>query len=226
MKKETNKTKLGGLFYPTADTNGNEIPFDSLYIPWIYKEIYFDGIYTDVLNQKKDMVIMDVGANIGVVTQHMRDYAKKIYAIEPSPEHFEALSKNKEFNNWDNVEIFNAALAEKDGEMTIYALDSNRTCNSLANNYGQGGSIVKTYRFDTFMKENNIDTVDFVKCDVENYEDILLRSEGFTNVADKIRAIEVEFHNPQWPALVEHMIKLGFEARRYDCSAIVILFTR
>lgn len=226
MKKETNKTKLGGLFYPTADTNGNEIPFDSLYIPWIYKEIYFDGIYTDVLNQKKDMVIMDVGANIGVVTQHMRDYAKKIYAIEPSPEHFDALSKNKEFNNWDNVEVFNAALADKDGEMTIHSLSSNRTCNSLVNDYGQGGTPVKTYRFDTFMTENNIDVVDFVKFDVEGAEDMILRSEGFKNVAERIRTIEVEFHYPSWPQLVEYMIKLGYEARRYDCAAIVILFTR
>ena len=216
---------LNALFYP-AGTEEKPIKFDSLYIPWIYKEIYFDGIYTDVLNQKKDMVILDVGANIGVVTQHMRDYAKKIYAIEPSPEHFEALAKNKEFNNWDNVEIFNAALADKDGEMTIFSLDSNRTCNSLTNNYGQGGSSTKTFRFDTFMNDNGIDKVDFVKLDVENYEDILLRSEGFLNIADRISAMEVEFHNPQWTKLVEHLIGLGFEARRYECSAIVVLFTK
>ena len=52
----------------------------------------------DIFNQKKDMVILDVGAQVGIVTHYMRQFAKKIYAIEPSPEHFEALKKNKEFN--------------------------------------------------------------------------------------------------------------------------------
>lgn len=219
------KTNLGAIFYPTG-TEEKPIPFDSLYLPWIWKEIYFDGVYMDIFNQKKDMVVIDIGANCGLVTKFMREFSKKVYAIEPDANHFEALKKNKEFNNWDNVELFNVAMAEKDDEMTLHTLDSNQTCNSLNNDYGQGGQKVKTVRFDTFFKENNIEKVDFVKCDVENYEDILLRSEGFLKAADKIGAIEVEFHNPEWMKLVEHMVKLGFNARRYDCSAIVVLFTR
>jgi FkbM family methyltransferase len=216
---------LGALYYPKG-TKDEPIKFDSLYIPYIYKEIYFDGVYTDIFNQQKDLVVMDVGANIGVVTQYMREYAKKVYAIEPSSMHFEALKKNKEFNEWDNVEVFNLALADKDGEATINFLPSNLTCNSITNNYQRGSEKVKTLRFDSFMKENNIDSVDFVKFDVEGAEDMILRSDGFFNVHDKIKAIEVEFHYPNWGDLVEHLLKMGFSARRYECSAIVILFTR
>lgn len=210
---------LKALFMP-------DVPFDSLFIPYIYREIYFDGLYIDIFNQKKDMTVIDVGANIGVVTQYMRDYCKKIYALEPSKEHFEALKMNKEYNKWDNVEVFNMAMADRDGEMTLSTLDGNRTCHSLINDYHQGHEQVKTIRFDTFMQENNIDEVDFVKFDVEGAEDMILRSEGFINVAPKIKAIEVEFHYPTWPQLVEHMIKLGYQARRYDSSAIVVLFAR
>lgn len=219
------KTNLGAIFYPTG-TDKKPIPFESLYLPWIWKEIYFDGVYSDIFNQKKDMVVIDVGANSGLVTKFMREFSKKVYAIEPDKNHFAALKKNKEFNKWDNVDVFELALADKDGEMTLNTFESNQTCNSLMNDYGQGGQKVKTMRFDTFFKENNIDEVDFVKCDVENYEDILLRSEGFINVADKIKAIEVEFHNANWMKLVEDVVALGYEARRYDCSAIVVLFTR
>lgn len=216
---------LGAIFYPKG-TKEEPIPFDSLYIPWIFKEIYFDGIYTDVLNQKKDMVIMDVGANIGVVTAHMRDYAKKIYAIEPSREHFEALEKNKEFNEWDNVELFNIALADKDGTIKLNTHSGNRTCNSIVLDYGQEGYEVETMAFDTFMEKNGIDEVDFVKFDVEGAEDLILRSEGFRKVAGKIKAIEIEFHYPSWKDLVDYMIELGYTARRYPCDAIVVLFTR
>lgn len=240
------KPKLGALFYP-KEFNKKTIPFDSLFIPYIYKEIYFDGIYADIFNQKKDMVVIDVGANIGVVTQYMREFSKKVYAIEPSPEHFEALRKNKEFNNWDNVEVFNMALADKDGDMDFSVNDFNRTMNTLAIepvgengrykfkgvNYDMGakepyhqGLKVKTMAFDSFFNLIGESSVDFVKFDVEGAEDMILRSDGFRKIFDKIKAIEVEFHLPNFMELVKYMADLGFEARRYECSAIVVLFTR
>jgi len=43
---------------------------------------------------------------------------------------------------------------------------------------------------------------------------------------DKISAIEIEFHFQNWQELAKYMIELGFEARRYESSAIVVLFTR
>jgi FkbM family methyltransferase len=222
----TNSTKLGAIFYPTF-ANGKDIPFESLYLPWIWKEIYFDGIYVDIFNQKKDMVVIDVGCNVGLVTKYMREFAKKVYAIEPSPEHFEALKKNKEFNKWDNVDVFNAAMADRDGKMKMYSLDSNRTCNSLINNYGQDSFEVETFRFDTFLNNNNIEKVDFVKLDVEGAERIILPSDGFANVHNKIQAIEIEFHYPDWKDLVRLMVeKYGYSARQYECSAIVVLFTK
>jgi FkbM family methyltransferase len=216
---------LNALFYPKG-TDEKPIDFDSLYIPYIYKEIYLEGIYVDIFNTQKDLVIMDVGANLGIVTQYMRKYAKQIYALEPSKDHFEALSKNIEFNKWDNVKAFNMAIADKDGEMTLNNNNSNRTCHSLTLNYNQGGEQVKTIRFDTFLKENNIEQVDFCKFDVEGAEDMILYHEGFISVAPKIKSIMIEFHHPTWQKLVEHLMRLGYEARRYNSSAIVVLFTR
>lgn len=218
--------KLGGIFYPTEDNFGNTIPFDTLYLPYIWKEIYFDGVYVDILNQRKDMTILDIGSQIGLTVQHFVPHAKKVYAVEPSSESFAALKKNKEFNNWDNVEIFNMALADKDGEMTLNHNPANRTCNSLTMDFGQGGETVKTMSFSTFMEENKIDEVDFCKFDTENSEDMILRSEGFKNVAHRIKAIEVAFHNAQWPQLAQYMESLGYRGRRYPCAEILILFTR
>lgn len=217
--------KLGAIFYP-SERDGQKIPFESLYLPYIWQEIYFDGIYIDIFNQKKDMVVVDVGANSGLVTKYMREYCKKLYAVEPSTEHFEALKKNKEYNKWDNVEITKAAIADRDGKMKLSKLDNNLTCNSLINDYNQGGEEVETMRMDTFFEKNGIEEVDFMKFDVEGAEDMILRSEGFIKVAPKIKAIEIEFHYPTWQQLVDHMIKLGYTARRYDSSAIIVLFSR
>ena len=221
------KIQLGSLFYPIKDKDGNEIPFDNLFIPFIYKEIYLEGVYVDLMNNRQDLTILDIGSNIGITVQYFRDYAKKVYALEPSSEHFAALKKNKEFNNWDNVEIFDVALSDKDGEAMLSYNIANRTCNSITNDYGQGSEKVKTVAFDTFFKENKINKIDFCKFDVEGAEDIILRSESFKKVADKISAIEVEFHHPNYPDLVKYMIEeFGFEARRYPSSAIIVLFSK
>lgn len=243
------KAELGGIFYPTKDTFGNDIPFDSLYIPYIYKEIYFEGVYIDILNNRKDLTIVDVGANIGITVAHFRKFAKKLYAIEPSPEHLTALRKNKEFNNWDNVEICGYALADKNGELEFTQNTVNRTMNTLAvgghlhdDSYKvkpemkfDGAITAKGYdnrltvpakTIDTFFEENKIEHVDFMKFDPEGAEDMILRSPGFLKVYKKIDAIEIEFHFPNWQELVGYMQSLGFQARRYESSAIIVLFTR
>lgn len=217
--------KLGALYYP-KEVDGEPIPFDSLFIPYIYKEIYFDGVYIDVLNQRKDLTILDVGSNIGVTVQHFKDYAKKVHAIEPSPEHFAALKKNKEYNGWDNVELHNIALADKDGEMQLSYNKANRTSNSITLNYNTGGTKVQTMAFDTFFEKNNIEQVDFCKFDVEGAEDLILRSEGFAKVAPKIKAIEIEFHFPTWTKLADYLVSMGYQARRFRTDAIILLFTR
>lgn len=207
------KNKLSALFYPNA-------PFNSLFIPHILKEIYIDRIYDDALKNKSNLTIIDIGANIGAVTHYLIKYAKKLYAIEPSTEHFEALKKNKEFNEWDNVEIFNMAIADKDGEMTLYRNNKNRTCHSLEENHNQGGEQVKTMQMDTFFKENNIDFVDFMKLDVEGAENMILKSDGFKNVARKIKIIQIEFHSPKWQDLVAQMTRLGFTLSKWEIKWI------
>ena len=233
---KTDKTQLGALFYPTVDQNGTPIPFDTLFIPYIYKEIYFEGVYTDILNQKKDMVIVDVGANIGVTVDFFKNYAKTVYAIEPSPENYAALKKNKEFNKWDNVVLCNYALADRDGEMDFAQAPNNRTTNALIDKEGShavgpGGYYqqpfkVPTKRIDTFFEENNIDEVDFMKFDPEGSEELILYTDAFKKVAPKIKAIECEFHHPDFMNIVKYLQDLGYEARRYESSAIIVLFVR
>ncbi len=217
---------LKATFYP-------DIPFKDLYIPHIYKETYFDKIYAGIFGNKKDMVIIDVGANIGLVTRFMRDYAKIVYSIEPSPENFEALKKNVEFNKWNNVVPFNFALSDKNGKANFNIWLQNRTGNSLVYNYGGGGVCkvveVNTKRFDTFFTENNIGEVDFVKFDVEGAEDMILYSDGFKNVVDKIKSIMIEFHfakrdKLRTDNLAKHVASFGFKEKK--CAPIISLFTR
>jgi len=210
---------LKALFYP-------DVSFNSLYIPYIYKEIYFENVYADIFNQNHNMVIIDVGANIGIVTQYMRDYAKKVYAIEPASKHFKALKKNKKYNKWDNVEIFKMAIADRNGRMRLNNYNDNLTMYSITTNYHQGWELVDTMAIDTFFKKNDIDNVDFMKLDVEGAEDLILRSKGFRKVVSKIKAIEIEFHLPFGEELIKYMVGFGYKAKKIPADANIVLFRR
>lgn len=220
------------LVFPTKDIYGNYIPYDTLYIPYIYKEIQIDKIYDGLLYP--DMVIVDIGANMGITVEHFQPFARKLYAIEPSPEYFMALSQNKELFKWDNVELFNFAMADHDGEMPFASNMLNRTMNTLvvddlpliqANGYIQGMN-VQTRAIDSFFDEHEIDEVDFMKLDTEGAEELILRSDGFKNIAPRIKVFEAEFHRPDWPNLVEYVISLGFDAQAFKSLGNVVLFRR
>lgn len=217
---------LKALYYP------GDQPFDSLFIPAIYHEIYYDGIYMDIMNvldrTKKDPVIVDVGSNIGVTVQHFKDHAKKVYAIEPGKANFEALKANVEKNGWDNVEIFNIAISNEDGEAELRIYSPNTTSNSIVfkPNPGEKVEKVPTKKFTTFFKENGITHVDFCKADIEGAEQLLIPSDDFAEACKIVDCWIFEFHFDNYPDLVNRMIKLGYTARKYDCGAIVICFTK
>lgn len=203
---------MKAIFYPSVDLGETALPF-------IHEEIYFDQIYR-FLDGCRGLTIVDVGANIGEVTRFIRPTAKKIYAIEPSPMEFECLKENKEYNGWDNVAIFNLAISDREGETGFSITDGNRTGSHL----DKDGKIrVKTKRLDVFLDENGIESVDFLKLDVEGSEEIILRSDF---PASRVKVMLVEFHFPTQMELVAHTMSLGYKCHRMKAKADVYVFNR
>jgi len=224
---------LSALFYPKG-TEEKPIKFEELYIPYIYNEIYFDGVYLDVINslkhsgkKKEDITILDIGANIGVISQYLREFGK-VYSVEPSTEHFEALKKNKEFNGWDDVEIFNYAIAHEEGEMSFHHNEDNLTCNSLVMGFAkEHEDKVKTKGMMDFFKDAGIKHVDFCKMDIEGGEELVIPSKQFAEACQHIDCIEIAFHLPDFTKHLKTMEKIGFKtARRYQCAEILFIFTK
>jgi FkbM family methyltransferase len=209
---------LKALFYPN-------VPFETLYIPHILKEVYFDKVYADIVT-KRSSVIIDIGANIGLVTQYLRNYASMVLSIEPATEHFEALRRNKDFNEWDNVNIYQLAIADKDGQALFNTNSGNHTMNSLVFG-GDGQHVVETLTLESFLAQHYPEgPIDFIKMDVEGAEDLILGSEGFKNVIDRIKAIEIEFHAGDWMKWNEYFESEGFVWKQFPTDATVVLYQR
>lgn len=124
---------------------------------------------------KNNDVIFDVGANIGWYSIHLSKKLNgaKIYSFEPIPETFSKLKRNVELNKIDNINIVNIPLSDKVQNLTFYYSPS-ATGASSSVNISEESDIKKldctTDTLDLYVTKNNIERIDFIKCDVEGSE--------------------------------------------------------
>jgi hypothetical protein len=68
---------------------------------------------------------------------------------------------------------------------------------------------VETITLEDYMKKYKIDKIDLLKLDMEGSESKFILSDGFKNVADKIKLIVGEYH--EWTEMNKGMFKREFE---------------
>lgn len=162
----------------------------------IVEGTYQDKIY-DFLRDKKFSTVFDLGANVGLFSLHISPICEKIFALEPTPSHYEVLEETVGALGIDNIECLNCAVGIQDGYDKFLIHDRNSTMNSFINceNDPHGESIlVETKTLSTLIDNSGSDNIDFVKMDIEGFERILLYDSSFLNVIDRISYLYVELH--------------------------------
>lgn len=104
-----------------ADLHGKTkiyYPFPTDELKMQVGEIFKKGVYNPK-TKKKDLVVVDVGANVGMASLYFQPIAKQIYALEPSPTVYACLLKNVEKHK--NIKTFNVALSNATGRSTLYS---------------------------------------------------------------------------------------------------------
>lgn len=187
--------------------------------------MYLDRVYHYFFNGRKDLTMLDVGSNIGLFSYYAQDYAKQIYAFEPSGETFKILEANIRDLPIKNIKPYQMAIANENGEMSFYT-NTNTTMNSLLKvvDNTQKEEKVKTMRLDTFFEKEKIEHISFAKIDIEGGEGTFFGGEGFKLCAPKIDALVYEWH--QWsgvnPTLINNTLyDLGYKVFQIPCDALV-----
>ena len=198
------------------------------YAQFIINQINTEHIYDKWLKDKKDLVILDIGANVGLFTVYAQDVAKRIVAVEPTPAHnhvFEQLTLK-----YTNVELVKMALAEKDEPVTFFISSENSTTNSLV--YKSNQSIeVPGISFKTLLDTYNIDHVDFAKIDIEGGEKYALTVENLKSIYDKVDGLFVECHCTTEPwsydgvtverdVMKERLLEAGYKVDVIDFATV------
>ena len=138
------------------------------------EQINTNKIYDFYFKDKKDLVVIDAGANVGMFSIHCSPSSKIIYAIEPTPAHFNILEKITK--NFHNIVPIRCALWKRDEPLTFYLIAGNTTTNSV---YHPGGDpiTVMGQSLQTIIEDNNITHVDLLKMDIEGAEFEILNDE-------------------------------------------------
>ncbi|MBS1793985.1 MAG: FkbM family methyltransferase [Acidobacteria bacterium] len=145
--------------------------------------LYFHGDYekklTEVLRPlvRAGDVCLDVGANFGWYTSIFHKYAGpngRTHAFEPMPPTFAELEKNYELMNRPaNVRINNLALGEKPDTLYINLFEGLSTGHASMSNQGRDDAVsfeCRVVTLDSYLEENGVGDVNFVKVDIEGAE--------------------------------------------------------
>jgi FkbM family methyltransferase len=184
--------------------------FPNAHIPEILDEVYLKKIYEPFLLGKKDLTIVDIGANIGLTSYYFRDYAKMVYSIEPSKQHYDTLTEMITFNKINNITCSRLAISNQNGTTKFYHND-NSTMFSMESTVNKKDDFeeVVTMTLENYMAKYKIEKIDLLKLDTEGSESKIIVSDGFKNVADKIKLIVGEYH--EWTEMNKGMFKREFE---------------
>ena len=155
----------------------------------------------------KDDVVFDCGANIGMFSVAAAAKGCQVYAFEPSPDQISYLGKNRDLYP-NEIHIVQKAVADYNGTAQFNLCPGFNGGDSLVNEFNDGQTVdVQVTSLDSFVEENGIERVDFIKADLEGAETMLLR--GATAILKKYQPVLslCTYHKPTDAWLMTKIIR-------------------
>ena len=124
------------------------------------------------------MTVFDLGAHVGYYSRFLSKLvgpAGVVYAFEPNPENRAALRRNLDAPGYSNVEIVPCAISDREDTRKLF-ISPGHSNHSLIEGYTDAESFVEvpSISVDAFAAKRGIQSVDFVKMDVEGAESMAL----------------------------------------------------
>lgn len=202
-----------GIRIPDPGQGKIRAAFLTQYFQFIYPEITdhllspLEGPYEygEVRLERGDVVI-DAGASAGFFSALAASRGCRVYAFEPVPETCEYLRRTTKLN--PGISVVEAALTDKDGNTVMFesenAIDSTLIKNPSARYIREFN--VLGLRLDTFVKENNIAKVDFIKADIEGAERFMLCGARSVLAEHQPKLAICTYHHPDDPIVLKNLI--------------------
>ena len=121
--------------------------------------------------------LIDIGANLGLITATLakRFPNSQVHAFEPNPSTFQSLQATIAVNNITNVKAKQYAVGRDNGEVSFRADPIHRATCSIATSEAKYAVSVPCTTLDSYIENQAIDKIAFLKVDVEGYETLVFQ---------------------------------------------------
>ena len=183
---------------------------------FLLNEIIIQDQYHVAELLKKNDIVIDVGANIGLFSIQGAEYAPEatFYALEPSDDAFVALERNAA--PYRNITCVKSALGEQQGSrrmthvagaMASSLLEDSPFVSRYSKNVLHSQETVPVVTLDEFVAQKKLPRVDFIKIDTEGYERFVLRGARETIRRYKPIIVMSAYHNADDKTVLPAIIK-------------------
>ena len=168
-------------------------------------ELFINGIYEKNTIQfiskrvKPNAIIIDIGSNIGAISIPVSKLRKDvfIYSIEASKSMFDLFSKNIELNGINNIKPLHVAIADQSSnDVSFYSPKHQFGKGSFSPVFTKEAEKVKAISIDQLLIEEQIQTVDLIKIDIEGFE--YLAFKGGAKLFNTANAPDIIFEFVDW----------------------------
>jgi FkbM family methyltransferase len=180
----------------------------------------------------KDSIFFDIGANTGIYTFNAEKFIPQqhIYAFEPIPELYFSLTKMFRKSN-----IYKLALSDSVGvhnfKIPTIGKDEYKSRGKLNTEYVERGETkcrtieVRTSTLDSFVSENKVPGIDFIKIDVEGHElQVIAGGKEALKRLRPVLQIEIEqrHFSQDIKEIIEYVNQLGYQCYYLDLTSKIV----
>lgn len=180
---------------------------------------------------KPENTVLDIGANIGLMSYYLSKNFNQVVAFEPMPNNFRVINKLKSKFKLNNLQIITCALGNENKQIDLILpiVDGvkkqglSHVVDDKMTEFTEG-SIYKTdcYKLDDVVEIKNL-KIDAIKIDVENFEyEVFLGAEKLLKEHKPIIYSEL-WNNQNRLDCFEYLQKLGYETHVFKNGKLELI---
>lgn len=189
----------------------------------VFDQVFIEGEYAPLLffvEKFKIQInnIVDLGANIGLVTIFLKNHFKaaKIFSVEPYMPNFEMLMKNVELNKLQEITFIQKAIWSRNTSVTILRDWSDKRDWAVRVSESESAADeVSAISINTLIDENGLSSIDLLKIDIEGAELDLFKNDSQLPIIlkSKVKLIAIELHGSMEERyfITSFLIQISFE---------------